>query len=466
MYTAVCRSLLFPLHEFVKGHATTSMRRELERTQWASPGQLQQLQVARLRGFLGAVGQLVPFYRELFDRMSFDPSRITSVADLQVLPCLDKNTIRVNTDALRSENARSLVKYNTGGSSGEPLVFYMGMARISHDVAAKWRATRWWGVDIGDPEVVLWGSPVEIGKQDRIKALRDRLFRSHLLPAFQMSDDDMDRYIDQIERVRPTMLFGYASALSLLAAHAERRGRDLRHCGAKVAFATGETLYPEQRAVIERVFGAPVANGYGSRDGGFIAHQCPHGSLHISAEHIVVELVDEAGQPVKAGEQGEIVTTHMATSDFPFVRYRTGDMAVMATEPCSCGRGLPVLREVYGRNTDFVRTKAGNAMHALALIYEVRDKPGVKAFKLTQEVDYSLDLQLVAGAGLTAAVEQSIRLGILKRMGDCTDLRIRRVAEIPPEKSGKYRYVVSKVPHSDPLPLQGRGSPEGLVRHE
>jgi phenylacetate-CoA ligase len=370
------------------------------------------------------------------------------VADLQRLPFLDKATIRGNTEALKSETAGRLVKYNTGGSSGEPLVFYMGMGRVSHDVAAKWRATRWWGVDIGDPEIVLWGSPVELGKQDRIKAIRDRMFRSHLLPAFQMSDTQMDRYLDDIERLRPKMLFGYASALALLASHAERRGRDLSACGAKVAFATGETLYHAQRVVIEHVFGAPVANGYGSRDAGFIAHQCPGGSLHLSAEHIVVELVDGSGRPVAAGEQGEIVVTHLGTGDFPFIRYRTGDMAVMAPEPCGCGRGLPVLREVLGRSTDFIRTKSGNAMHALALIYEVRDKPGVQAFKLTQEADYSLDLQLVTTGAFTAEVEAGIREGILKRMGEGSELRIRRVAEIPAEKSGKYRYVVSRVPAS------------------
>jgi phenylacetate-CoA ligase len=256
----------------------------------------------------------------------------------------------------------------------------------------------------------------------------------------------MDRYLDAIENVRPRMLFGYASALALLSSHAERRGRDLSGCGARVAFATGETLYPEQREIIERVFGVPVANGYGSRDVGFVAHQCPSGSLHLSAEHIVVELVDEAGRPVSPGERGEIVTTHLATDDFPFVRYRTGDMAVMGTAPCACGRGLPVLAEVLGRNTDFIRTRSGNAMHALALIYEVRDKPGVQAFKFVQEADFSLDLQLVAGPQLTPEVEESIRAGILRRMGDGGALTIRRVAEIPPERSGKYRYVVSKVP--------------------
>jgi phenylacetate-CoA ligase len=445
MYTRICSSALFPLHEWAKGHSSVNLHRELERTQWRTPVELQKAQLDKLRRFLSHAGAHVPYYRRLFQAAAFDPAGVQSVENLRSLPFLDKAAIRVNLVDLKADDAGKLVKYNTGGSSGEPLVFYMGMDRVSHDVAAKWRATRWWGVDIGDPEIVLWGSPVELGKQDRIKAVRDWLFRSHLLPAFQMSDERMDQYLETIERVRPKMLFGYASALALLAQHAERRGCEMRRCGAKVAFTTGETLYPPQRDVIERVFGAPVANGYGARDAGFIAHQCPSGSLHLSAEHIVVEIVDEDGEAVAPGRQGEIVVTHLATRDFPFIRYRTGDMAVMSTEPCPCGRGLPSLQEVSGRSTDFVRTRSGNTMHALALIYEVRDKPGVRAFKFTQEADYSLDLQLVAGPGLTREVEDGIRAGILRRMGEGASLAVRRVVEIPPEKSGKYRYVVSKV---------------------
>jgi phenylacetate-CoA ligase len=315
-------------------------------------------------------------------------------------------------------------------------------------------------VDIGDVEIVLWGSPIEIGKQDRVKALRDRVFRSHLLPAFQMSDVQMDGYLDTVRRLQPRMLFGYASALALLATHAERRGQSFAGQGIKVVFTTGETLYPAQRAVIERVFGARVANGYGSRDAGFIAHQCPAGSLHLSAEHIIVELVDEGGRPVAAGEKGEIVVTHLATGDFPFIRYRTGDMAVMGTMPCACGRGLPVLREVFGRTTDFVRTRSGNTMHALALIYEVRDKPGVRTFKFIQEQDLSLELLLVVGPEFTGQIEADIRRGILARMGEGTALTIRRVAEIPPEKSGKYRYVISKAGTPSPASA-GEGGGEG-----
>ncbi|HYM33960.1 MAG TPA: hypothetical protein VET48_01125 [Steroidobacteraceae bacterium] len=439
MYTALCSHILFPLHERLKGHTSVALRRELERTQWLDAPALQALQIERLKKFVVNVAQHVPYYRDQMNART-----IQTIDDLRQLPLLTKEMIRANTERLKSTTARKLIRYNTGGSSGEPLVFFMGPDRVSHDVAAKWRATRWWGVDIGDPEIVLWGSPVELGKQDRIKAIRDRLLRSYLLPAFSMSEEQMRKYLTEIVHIKPRMLFGYASALALLASFSEAERIDMRSCGVKVAFATGETLYPDQRAVIERVFNTKVANGYGSRDAGFIAHQCPQGSLHQSVEHILVELLGVDGRPVPVGQTGEIVTTHMATSDFPFIRYRTGDMAVASDAPCACGRGLPVFKEVHGRSTDFVRTASGNVMHALALIYEVRDKPGVRAFKFIQAEDLSVELLLVAGAELTDALEKSIHLGLEKRMGPGTVPAIRRVPEIPPEKSGKYRYVVSR----------------------
>jgi phenylacetate-CoA ligase len=436
--------VLFPLQEKVKKHHSVSLRRELERTQWLARGKIEALQIERLRGFLTRVGRDVPYYSQLFADCGFDPASIASIADLGRLPFLDKPTIRANLESIKSRAAGPLVKYNTGGSSGEPLVFYMGMGRVSHDVAAKWRATRWWDVDIGDPEVVLWGSPVELTRQDHYRAIRDRLFRTWLLPAFQMSQAQMDQYCDEIRRIRPKMVFGYASAVALLARHARTRGRRLDDLGVRVVFTTGETLYPDQREVIEAVFHAPVANGYGSRDAGFIAHQCPKGSMHLSAEDIVVELIGTDDRPVMAGESGEIVVTHMATDDFPFVRYRTGDVAVASGRRCACGRGLPILDEVHGRSTDFIRTAGGNQMHALALIYEVRDKPGVRAFKIIQAEDLSVELLLVGGQELTTDVEAQIREGLMRRMGPGTVLTVRRVNDIPPEKSGKYRYVVSR----------------------
>ncbi len=444
-YTAICTNLLFPLHERLKHHDSVALRRQLEDSQWWSADRLAQYRVQRLRTFLGQIGRTVPYYRDLFAREGFDPDRVDALESLQGLPFLTKSIIRANVEQLKAEGHGPLSRYNTGGSSGEPLIFYIGKSRKSHDVAAKWRATRWWGVDIGDPELVVWGSPVELGAQDRIRQLRDTLMRSHLLPAFEMSPANLDRFVDTIRRIGPAMLFGYPSSLSLIAQHACKKGIAMDKLGIKVAFVTSEKLYDEQRRTIAETYGCPVANGYGARDAGFIAHECPSGSLHISAEDIIVETVRPDGSPAARGEAGEIVVTHMSTSDFPFVRYRTGDVGVLSDESCACGRGLPVLAEVQGRATDFVVAQDGTIMHGLALIYTVRDLPGVERFKIVQHSRELTEVLLVTNAQFDPASELRIVHDFKTRLGQAVEVRVSRVTEILPEKSGKFRYVVSHV---------------------
>jgi phenylacetate-CoA ligase len=442
-YTRLASGLIFPLHERLKGHASVAARERLERSQWLEPAQIAAEQGARLRAFLVEIGARVPYWRDRFRELRFEPAAVKGAADLAALPLLAKPDIRAHAERMKAEGHGPLTRYNTGGSSGQPLVFYIGKARKSHDVAAKWRATRWWGVDIGDREAVVWGSPIEHGAQDRVKALRDRLLRTTLLPAFEMSDKRLDAFVDWIERHRPRMLFGYPSALSYIARHAEKQGRRLDGLGVRVAFVTSERLYDEQRTTIERVFGCRVANGYGGRDAGFIAHECPHGGMHLSAEDIVVETVDDTGRPVPAGQAGEIVVTHLATAEFPFVRYRTGDMGVLSAARCPCGRGLPLLAELQGRSTDFVVAADGTVMHGLALIYVIRDLPGIEGFKVTQESRTLTRVDLVPGAGYDAAVVPRIVQGFKQRLGAQVEVRVETVPAIAPERSGKYRYIVS-----------------------
>lgn len=445
LYQKVVAELFFPLHERLKNHDTLALHRELEHSQWLSPQQVSALQLVNLRHFLARVGTSVPFYQHLFTQLDFDPQRVTSVADLQALPLLDKATIRANTEAMKAPGANSLKRFNTGGSSGEPLIFFLGNERVSHDVAAKRRATRWWGVDIGDPEIVVWGSPIELGAQDRIRLLRDKVFRTELLSAFEMSEKNLRMFAERIRSRRPRMLFGYPSALALLAEYARAKGMRLDNLGVEVVFVTAERLYDHQREIIEEVFGCPAANGYGGRDAGFIAHQCRHGSLHISAEHIVVEIVDSSGRVLEPGESGEIVVTHLCSSDFPFLRYRTGDVGTLSSEPCPCGRGLPVLASVEGRTTDFVVASDGSVLHGLALIYVLRDMPGVEAFRIVQETLHHTRVEIVADRGCRIAMKQAIQTPFRQRLGQDVDISIDYVAEIPREKSGKHRYVISRV---------------------
>lgn len=460
VYTRLCADVLFPLHERLKGHDSVAWRKRLEDSQYWPPERLENHRVARLREFLTRIGTQVPYYRALFERQGFVPARVDSLAALTALPLLTKADIRAHGDAFKAEGHGPLTRYNTGGSSGEPLIFYMGKARKSHDVAAKWRATRWWGVDIGDPELVVWGSPVELGAQDRIRQWRDALMRSHLLPAFEMSAANLDRFVRVIRETRPAMLFGYPSSLSLIARHAQRLGTPMDDLGIQVAFVTSERLYDEQRAIIGEVFGCPVANGYGARDAGFIAHECPHGSLHLSAEDIIVETVRADGTPCGEGEAGEIVVTHLATWEFPFVRYRTGDVGVLSRQLCTCGRTLPVLSEVQGRTTDFVVGQDGTVIHGLALIYTVRDLPGVESFKIVQHSLARTEVLLVANADYDeAAGNARIVRDFRGRLGQGVEVAITRVAAIAPEKSGKFRYVVSAVAGQPAQPAADGGPP-------
>ncbi|SFP68598.1 phenylacetate-CoA ligase [Nitrosomonas cryotolerans] len=444
-YTSLVSNLFFPLHERLKQHDSVAVRKQMEITQWWDKDRLYDFQLSRLRSFLSRVQTRVPYYQQLFTELDFNAASIQSLTDLERLPRLNKSIIRANLEALKSSQAQDLARFNTGGSSGEPLIFFIGKRRISHDIAAKWRATRWWNVDIGDPEIVIWGSPIELGAQDRLRRIRDRILKTKLLPAFEMSEQKLDQFLAEIRIMRPKMLFGYPSALSHIARHAEAKGQRMDDLGIRVAFVTSERLYDEQRQQISKIFNCPVANGYGARDAGFIAHECPQGGMHITAEDILVEIVDTQGNTLPPGQAGEIVVTHFATDDFPFIRYQTGDMGVLDSQACACGRGLPLIREIQGRSTDFVVTQDGTVMHGLALIYILRDLPQVDAFKIIQESKNLTTVWLVTKTNLDSELVRRIEQAFKARLGQKVNILVERVAQIPPEKSGKFRYVMSRV---------------------
>ena len=442
LYNSLVSSVIFPLQEKLKGHTTLSVRQAMEKSQWWSTEQLHAFQLKRLKTLLKNVADTVPYYQTLFSDAGFSPDHIRELDDLSRLPFLTKQDIRENLEALKTTQAKDLSRFNTGGSSGEPLIFFIGNERVSHDVAAKWRATRWWDVDIGDPEIVLWGSPIELSSQDHVRIWRDRIFRSKLLPAFEMSAQKIDGFLQEIQKMRPDMLFGYPSALAFIAQHAQKQGVRMDNLGIKVAFVTAERTYDWQREIITDTFACKLANGYGGRDAGFIAHECPAGSLHLTAEDIIVEVVDNQGNVLPVGERGELVVTHLATRDFPFIRYRTGDVGVLSDKTCACGRGLPVLASIEGRTTDFVVAADGTVMHGLALIYTVRDLPGVREFKIIQESTQRTRVLLVANDEFGRASVDRIKADFKSRLGESVEIIVDRVDEIPAERSGKHRYVV------------------------
>ena len=436
---------------------TFSMLAELERTQWRSREGIEAYQTQRLNQLLASALAHSPWHADHLRAAGLDAAAragAVTLDDLQRLPTMNKRDARDNVEKLAWREAPGGVfKYTTGGSSGEPLIFYFGRERQASDAAGRMRARRWWGVQPGEREAYLWGAPVELNKTDRIKTLRDRLVNQMVLNAFAMSPEHMDDYLDALQAWQPRCLYGYASSVALLAAHAEVRRRTLRLPQLRVVCTTGEPLYPHQRERIARVFGAPVANEFGSRDIGFTAHEAPGGQMLLMSESHVIEVLDEAGQPVAPGEAGEAVVTGLTSAAQPFIRYRTGDVLRLSSEPAAGGQGLHVIAEVTGRQTDFVVAADGRVMHALAVIYVLRAVPGIAQFKCIQHALDRMEVQIVPDVDWNKAAREAIVAGLRARLGDALQVDLRMLDDIPPEASGKHRYVVSHVPLAGALKL-------------
>ena len=437
---------IFRVQEAAMRRPTFAMLSELERSQWLSPEAMQTYQARGLNQLLQKALVHSPWHAARL-RMAGLTETVrageVTLADLARLPTMNKRDAREHVEQLVwREVPGGAFSYTTGGSSGEPLIFYYGRMRQAADAAGRLRARRWWGLQPGEPEVYLWGAPVELSKTDHIKTLRDRLVNQLLLNAFEMSPERMDDYVNAIQSWNPKAIYGYASSLALLAAHVEARGIQLKLPALRVVNATGEPLFPHQRELIERVYGAPAAIEYGARDAGLMALQSPDGALLQMSETHVIEVLDDAGNAV---DEGEAVITSLVSEAQPFIRYRTGDQVRRSSQHDPGGRGLEVLDAVVGRQTDFIVAADGRIMHALSLIYVLRAIPGVGQFKLIQHAINRLEVQIEPDARWQANAQAAVIAGLRARLGSTLEVDFKLLSAIAPEASGKHRYVVSHV---------------------
>ncbi len=437
---------VFRVQEWAMHRPTWAVLAELERTQWLSRDAMAEYQRVRLNGFMASALAHSPWHAARIRAAGLEDAvrqGALTLADLAGLPTMDKRDARENAEQLVWRDVPGGVfRYTTGGSSGEPLIFHFGRARQAADAAGRLRARRWWGVEPGEREVYLWGAPVELSKTDRVKTLRDRLVNQLLLNAFEMSAARMDAYMAAIRSWNPRAVYGYASSLALLAAHADARGRTLRTPALRVVSTTGEPLFPHQRELIERVFGVPVSVEYGARDAGLMALESPEGVLLQSSETHIVEVLDEAGRPA---EEGEAVITSLVSEAQPFIRYRTGDVVRRTGRADPGGRGLEVIDAVIGRQTDFIVAADGRIMHALAVIYVLRAIPGVGQFKLIQHTVDRVEVQVVPDSRWGESAVAAVHEGLRARLGPTLEIDLQLRDAIAPEASGKHRYVVSHV---------------------
>lgn len=394
-----------------------------------------------LRGTLRTAYDEIPFYRDLFVQAGIRPEDIREAADLVALPITTKDMLR---DAFPDRCTRMtkgpLQMQSTSGSTGRPF-----RSVIDADTQARARALMFLramisGYRPGD-DVLQTGSSPSRGK---LKALKDRLLGTRYVSTYDMTDTVLDRCLDTIAKDRIQYLMGTAQTMYLIARHASAVG--FQHPLQGVV-SWGSLLLPIHRQQIHEAFSCRVFDTYGVSEGMQIAAQCgeAHGEYHQFPLHVIAEMSHE-GAPATTGKSGDVLLTRLNAGAMPFIRYRVGDRAVVSDNaPCPCGRTTPRLASIQGRTSDIVTTPNGNRLTVNFFSSLFGAVSGLVSFQVRQ-----IDLEHLH---ITVAVDESgdlpdlnlILEQILHKGDSDLQITIEVVNEIPLEKSGKQKYIVSDV---------------------
>lgn len=453
MYNLIARHILAPVLDFSRGTRTLKCLKELEESQWWSRDKILELQNQRLRQLVRHAYDNVPYYRRLFDERALKPKDIQRSQDLVKLPVLTKKLVRNNSDNLlaRGFPAKDLVPNCTGGSTGEPLVFYSTRDdQYNWGFAAGQRAYRWAGNEIGEKCAWLrWVRPYR-SKMEKLRETAARFFeRILLLNPIEMSVESLPLFIRKLEDFQPTILQGYPSAIYLLARFMEREGKP--RLRPKAIITTSEQLYDYQRDLVSKVFQCETYSHYSSWEVHAIATECPeHSGYHIAAENVIVEIADDEDRPVLAGGEGRVLITNLHNYAMPFIRYDMGDVAVSSDKTCPCGRGLPLLAAINGRKCDIIFTRSGKSIPGMALPKEFLAPFGIEQFQIVQETYEKVVVKLVLGREYPQEHADRLTRQIISQyrpiFGEDVDIAIEFVDQIPSTGAGKRRVVVSNLP--------------------
>ncbi len=420
--------------------------RELERSQWWSDEQLAAERLRRLQALLAHAAAHSPWYRDTWRELDLDPSDVVSLADLQRWPVIDRDTIREHRMAMRSTAPDTrLISKSTGGSSGVPLHFDLDLDSNERRMAAWHRGYGWAGAAPGTRQWYLWGVPPDATadwKKSKLK-LYDALYGRTTESCFALAESEVDRFAASLARTRPQAIVAYTGALYTFARMLE--SRRIRPFSPNSIVVGAEKLHDFQREVIERVFDAPVFETYGSREVMLIAAECPeHDGLHITAEHLIVELLDEHDQAVAEGQEGDVVITDLTNTGMPFIRYRNGDRAVAASGKCACGRGLPRLARITGRRLDVLTTPDGQQLPGEFFPHILKEFPAVQRYQVVQDEPSHVTVRMIAPGWSDA---DAARLGreVSAVAGGSLEVRVEQVDDIPLTAAGKLKVVVNNL---------------------
>jgi phenylacetate-CoA ligase len=339
---------------------------------------------------------------------------------------------------LRQAGARALtggevrnewLSSSSSGSTGEPFrVYYEPRAWARLKYAVKLRARMACGLGPTDRVAIL-----DTCRPSAASALQRNLGWSRisvLQPASAIAD--------ALVAFAPDVIYGLPSALleAGRALQARNRKLDLR-----MMFTSGELLNGS-RAGLKALFEAPVYDIYGTSETKEIAWQCPEGGMHLNSDVVRLEVLDDAGRSLSAGEEGNLVATLLVNHAMPLLRYLTGDRGALLSGRCSCGRSSPLLGVVSGRLADMLVLQGGQRISPYALTSALERVGGVLRYQVSQLDPVRLRVRAIAeGAANREKITQDMRTALRYDVASFLDADVEFVDRLPSGPMAKFRVV-------------------------
>ncbi len=391
----------------------------------------------------------VPYYQDLIAQTdghyAEDPQKY-----LSQFPILTKEIIRQNFGRLQAEdlNSRHWTYNTSGGSTGEPIRLIQDRQFTDYQMAIQWLSFNWAGRKLGEPAVHLWGSARDTLQQteDIRKRVLNRLTNDRYFNTFLMTPEKMRAYLEDLNLHPPKLIVAYVQSIYELSQFA--LSENISVTPQKAIMTSAGTLHPFIREKIESVFHCKILNRYGTREVGDIACECQaHTGLHVFPWGNYVEIVDDQGNRLPDGVEGNILVTNLHNHAMPLIRYAIGDRGVLSSSrQCSCGRHGQILEKISGRNVDVFRKRNGTLVDGEYFTHLLYFKDWVQKFQVVQK-DYSwIVFKIQKNVKNYQPWElEEIRQKTRAVMGEDCVVDFEFPKEIAPLKSGKFSYTITEV---------------------
>ena len=417
---------------------------QMEQFQWWPPERLRTQQLRQLQALIDHAAKTVPYYEETLRNLAgLKPGRLSMEA-VRGLPILTRTDIQeagraLITRALPPEHG-PMADSRTTGSTGQPVVVKATALTSLFYQALSLRYHAWHRRDLSLKNVTLKAMKPDMDVE-RLggwagSAITGPAFQfNHALPAARLLDMVVDEDPDYLQ-MHPSTLRAMIE-VSEETGNKPKRLREVR--------TVSEVLDPEVRLMCERTWGVPIADNYSAQEFSIIALQCPaHPHLHVQSENVLVEVLDGAGQSCAPGQTGRLVITALNNFASPLIRYENGDFAQVGP-PCPCGRSLPVLSRIAGRERNLAVLPNGDRVTpVLDVGSPLMDLP-VRQYQYVQKSLEEIEVRLVVARPLTGDEEARIADFLARSLRHPFACRFVYVDEIPRLASGKYEVFRCEV---------------------